>query len=190
MNPPAPPQISASQFPQVYVDLGIDPGKLGCVMLNVEPIQVSDLILYDDLYMADPEKHPHMLGIISETEAHVTLLYGLLRSAMELKKHIDAVLDGWTPQDVTISNIDVFPSNHPDESYVTLVAKLEMTPNLVEANSRLKLLPHIETYPLGYQPHVTICYLNTSSDYQGYVQKLNQAFQGKTVKALGINYGD
>src|SRR3989442_14411485 len=105
--PPA-TEVSASQFPQVYVDLGIDPSKLGCVMLDVEPIVVSNLILYDDLYVTDPIEHPHMQGIVSETEAHVTLLYGFLRSATELKKHIDVVLDGWTPQDVSIAAVDVF----------------------------------------------------------------------------------
>ncbi len=190
MNPTTPPQITASQFPQVYADLGIDPGKLGCMMLNTEPIVVSNLILYDDLYYSDPEKHPYMQGIVSEEVPHVTLLYGLLRSGPELKKHIDAVLDGWTPQDVSIEAIDVFPSNDPDESYVTLIAKLEMTPNLIEANARLKLLPHLDTFPMGFQGHITLAYLNDSSDYQGYIQKLNQAFQGKTVKALGLNYGD
>jgi hypothetical protein len=56
MNPTDTPQISASQFPDVYANLGIDPNKLGCIMLNVEPIQVSNIILYDDLYMADPEE--------------------------------------------------------------------------------------------------------------------------------------
>jgi 2'-5' RNA ligase len=189
MNPPAAPQISASQFPQVYVDLGIDPGKLGCLMLDVEPIQVSNLILYDDLYMADPEEHPHMQGIICEGEPHVTLLYGFMRSAMELKKHIDAVLSGWAPESPTIASIDVFPSNDPGENYVTLIAKLEVTPNLVEANARLKLLPHLDTFA-SYSPHITLCYLNGSSDYQGYIQKLNHAFQGKTIKALDLNYGD
>jgi 2'-5' RNA ligase superfamily len=189
MNPPTPPQISASQFPQVYTDLGIDPGKLGCIMLDVEPIQVSNLILYDDLYHADPDEHPWMQGIVSESVPHVTLLYGLLRSGIELKKHVDAVLDGWTPQDVSIATIDVFPSNDPDESYVTLIAKLAVTPNLLEANARLKLLPHIDTFPT-YQGHITLAYLNDSSDYQGYISTLNNALRGKTVKAVGLNYGD
>lgn len=190
MNPQTIPQITASQFPDVYANLGIDPNKLGCVMLDVEPIQVSNLILYDDLYYADPAKHPYAQGIVSESVPHCTLLYGFLRSATELKKHIDAVLEGWTPQDVTIAAVDVFPSNDPGENYVTLIAKLEMTPNLIEANARLKLLPHLDTFPMGFQGHISLAYLNDSSDYQGYISKLNQAFQGKTIKALELNYGD
>jgi 2'-5' RNA ligase superfamily len=189
MNPVT-PQITASQFPEVYANLGIDPNKLGCLMLDIEPIVVSNLILYDDLYQADPEKHPHMQGIVSENEAHCTLLYGFLRSAMELKKHVDAVLNGWAPESPTIASVDVFPSSDPEESYVTLIAKLEMSPNLVEANARLKLLPHIETFPMGYQGHVTLAYLNASSDYQGYVSKLNETLQGKIIGAMGINYGN
>lgn len=189
MKPPEAPQITASQFPQVYIDLGIDPGKLGCLMLDTEPVQVSDIILYDDLYYADPAKHPHTQGIVSETVPHVTLLYGFLRSATELKKHIGAVLDGWKPEDVVISTIDVFPSNDPDENYVTLIAKLEVTPNLAEANSRLKLLPHLDTFS-SYQPHITLAYINDSSDYQGYISTLNNKFQGKTIAAKGLNYGD
>ena len=190
MKPSDSSQISAGQFPQVYADLGIDPSKLGCLMLNTEPIQVSNIILYDDLYYSDPEKHPYMQGIVSEVVPHCTLLYGFLRSATELKKHIDAVLDGWTPGDLTIAEAGFFPGNDPDENYVTLIAKLEATPNLVEANQRLKLLPHIETFPTGYQPHVTLAYLNGYSDYQSYIQTFNHAFQGKTVKVLGLNYGD
>lgn len=188
MDPVIPLQISASQFPQVYIDLGIDTSKLGCVMLDVEPIQISNIILYDDLYQADPIEHPHMSGIVSEVSPHCTVLYGFLRSATELKKHIDAVLQGWMPQDVTISDIDVFPSNDPGMPYVTLIAKLEPTPNLIEANARLKLLPHLDTFS-SYSPHVTLCYLNDSSDYQGYIDTLNKTLQGKTVKALGLNYG-
>src|SRR5205085_2546493 len=121
---------------------------------------------------------------------HLTLVYGFLRSATELKKHVDAVLEGWTPQDVTIAGVDVFPAGSADSPYTALVATLELTPNLLEANARLKLLPHCETYPLGYMPHVTLCYLNGSSDYQNYVQTLSKELQGKTVKALGLNYGD
>jgi 2'-5' RNA ligase superfamily len=188
MDPQTVPQISASQFPEVYANLGIDPSKLGCVMLNVEPITVSNVILYDDLYYSPTLKYAQ--GIVSESVPHVTLLYGLLRSGIELKKHVDAVLDGWTPEDPIIAEVSYFPSTDPDEHYVVLVAKLAVTPNLAEANARLKLLPHCETFPMGYQPHCSLAYVDDSSDYQGYVQTLNQALQGKTIKALDLNYGD
>jgi len=122
-------------------------------------------------------------------DCHVTLLYGLLRPGPELKKHVDAVLDGWTPQDVTIASVDVFPSGDPTEPYVALVAKLEMTDNLMEAHARLSLLPHLDTHA-SFQAHVTLCYLNSTADTQGYIETLTKELVGKTVKALGINYGD
>ena len=78
-------------------------------------------------------------------------------------------MEGWTPQDVTIASVDVFPAGSGDSPYAALVATLEPTPNLLEANARLKLLPHCETYPLEYKPHVTLCYLNNMSDAQGYI---------------------
>lgn len=189
MNASETPQITASQFPQVYVDLGIDTSKLGCLMLNVEPIKVSGFIPQDNLYIADPEEHPHMQGIVSEISPHCTLLYGFLRSATEMKKHIDAVLDGWTPEDVTISEVSFFQSNDPEENYITLIAKLEVTPNLAEANGRLKLLPHLDTFS-SYLPHITLAYVKDSSPYQGYIRTLNSMYQGKSIKALDLNYGD
>lgn len=184
------PQISANQFPELYEILGIDPNNLGCIMLSLEPIKASGFILYDDLYQTDPVEHPHMQGVISDgPDFHCTLLYGLLRPGPELKRHVDLALDGWTPQDVTIAGFDVFQVNKPDEQYIALVAKLEVTDNLLEAHARLSLLPHLDTHA-EYQPHCTIAYLNTSSNYQGYIRTLNAAYQGKTVRAVGIDYGD
>ena len=182
-------EVTAAQFPQVYQDLGIDPARLGCVMLNTEPISVSNVIYHEDLYYADPAMHKYAQGVVSESVPHVTLLYGLLRSGTELKKHVDAVLAGWEPADPTIAEIGFFPSSAPDEHYVTLVARLEASPNLVEANSRLKLLPHIDTFS-SFKPHLTLAYVSDSSDYQGYITTLNHMYQGMAVRAANLNYGD
>jgi hypothetical protein len=42
-------QVSASQYPTVYQDLGIDPSNLGCIMLDTEPVIVSEIIKQEDL---------------------------------------------------------------------------------------------------------------------------------------------
>lgn len=68
-------QVSSRNFPQVYEDLGIDTNTLGCIMLDVEPIEVSSVIDPEDLYH-DPEDE-FAQGVISEDSPHVTLLYGL-----------------------------------------------------------------------------------------------------------------
>lgn len=178
----------ARSFPQVYVDLGIDLGRLGCLMLDTEPIKVSDLIPQSSLYFADPEKHKYIQGVVSETVPHVTLLYGFLRSAKELQKHIDAVLDGWKPEDLTIRNIDFFPSNEADEYYVTIIAHVEVTDNLKEANTRLSYLPHLNTFP-DYKPHITLAYVRQDINYGKYIKLLNEKYAGTTVKAKSLNYG-
>src|SRR5664279_5771365 len=65
-------QVSSQQFPQVYEDLGIDTNSLGCIMVDIEPIEVSSVIDPEDLYF-DPED-TFAQGIISEDTPHVTLL--------------------------------------------------------------------------------------------------------------------
>jgi len=86
-------QISSRQCPQVYEDLGIDTNKLGCIMVDTEPIEVSSVIDPADLYH-DPEDE-FAQGVISEDAPHVTLLYGLLSSGQAMRKHVDTVLNGW-----------------------------------------------------------------------------------------------
>jgi 2'-5' RNA ligase len=181
--------VTAAQFPQVYEDLGIDTGRLGCVMMDIEPIKVSHIIPEEGLYYADPEKHKWMQGVVSETVPHVTLLYGLLRSGKELRKHIDTVLFGWQPEEIKIDKVDFFYSNDPGESYITLIALVQVTPNLEEANARLGFLPHLNTFPT-YKPHITLAYCKDNSDYHGYIEALNQELAGKKIAVTGLNYGD
>jgi hypothetical protein len=109
-------QISSQQFPQVYEDLGIDTNDLGCIMLDVEPIEVSSVIDPEDLYH-DPEDE-FAQAIISEDTPHVTLLYGLISSGPAMRKHVDTVLDGWELGSVQITAVTAFAGN-PD--YTPLV---------------------------------------------------------------------
>lgn len=183
-------QVTAAQYPQVYEDLGIDPGNLGCLMLNVQPIEVSSVIAPEDLYYADPTKHQHIQGVVSETVPHLTLFYGFLRPASELKKHIDVLLKTWRPEDLTIAEVSTFPSNDPGEAYITLVAKIRVTDNLMEGHQRLSLLPHLDTFPGNWQPHVTLAYLKDSADAAQYIAKLNELYVGQIVNVMGLNYGD
>jgi hypothetical protein len=116
-------------------------------MLDTEPVVVSDIIKPEDLLEVDPAEHPHMQGIVSENVPHCTLLYGLLRPGPELQKHVGAVLDGWKADKVTVDDIAIFETSQDDEPCVCIVALLIVTDELAEANARLRLLPHIDTYP-------------------------------------------
>jgi hypothetical protein len=123
-------------------------------------------------------------GIISETTPHVTLLYGLISSGPAMRKHVDVVLDGWELRSVQITAVTSFEGN-PD--YTPLVAEVS-TDGLDEANARLRLLPHIDTFP-EYRPHVTLAYLKPGADVSGYVDTLNRRLALMQVKCTGINYG-
>jgi hypothetical protein len=175
-------QISSRLFPQVYENLGIDTNKLGCIMLDVEPIEVSSVIDAEDLYR-DPEDE-FAQGIISEGTPHVTLLYGLLSSGQAMRKHVTTVLDGWSLDSVQITGVTAFEGN-PD--FTPLVAEVS-TDGLDEANARLRLLPHIDTFP-SYRPHITLAYLKPDGDVAGYVDTLNRRLALMQVPVLGLNYG-
>lgn len=178
-------QVSSRQFPQVYEDLGIDTAELGCIMADTEPISVSEVIAPEDLYYSDDEEFTQ--GIVSESVPHVTLLYGLISSGPAMKKHVDAVLDGWTLPDVQIETVTAFGSS--DDPYACLVAQLVPSEALIAANARLRLLPHIDTFP-EYVPHMTLAYVkNDPEKVAEYVDTLGRRLSRMVVPIVGLNYG-
>jgi len=189
------PKLSAHQFPQVYQDLGYDLSKLGCIMLPI--VQDDDLmasvtgtISDDDLYVAsDPLAHPWVNGIVLD-KAHVTLLFGLLRTGPEMKKHVDAVLDGNLPNEIAIDHIDYFDSPLEDEPYYCLIAHVKVSDELQGAHDRLTFLPHIDTFP-GYKPHMTLAYIKKSDEARDqYIQQLNSKLRGMILTTdSALNYG-
>jgi 2'-5' RNA ligase len=181
-------QISATNFQKVYEALGIDTGKLGCLMIDVQPVVVNDIISEEDLYYADPEKHKWIQGIVSEDIPHCTVLYGFLRSAKELQPHLTTLLEGVKIETLKIKEIHFFHSNEKGENYKTIIALIEPTEELLEANARASMLPHLNTFT-SYMPHITLAYVKDSCDYMGYIAKLNEVYKGKTIKALDWNFG-
>ena len=75
-------------------------------MADTEPIEVTSVIDPEDLYF-DPED-TFAQGIISEDAPHITLLYGLLSSGQAMRKHVDAVLNGWELGSVQIVGVTSF----------------------------------------------------------------------------------
>lgn len=182
--------LSSHSFPQVYEDLGIDVQELGCIMLNTEPLKVSDVIDADHLYYAADKAHyKYINGIVSETVPHVTLLFGLMSSGQAMKKHVDAVLNDWTLPALEVDHVDFFESKVETEPYYCLVAKITPSEELLEGNARLSFLPHIDTFPT-YQPHITLAYIKKDETLRdSYLELLNTRFKGKTVDPKDINYG-
>lgn len=183
-----PKQLSAHQFKDMYADLGYDLNKLGCIMLDLEPLNFK--VNESALYYAKDKKRFWIDGNVAGKTPHVTLLYGLIRSGEELKKHVDTVLDGKLPKEVTIDHVDFFdtPPNI-DEAYYAIIAHLKITPELQAAHDRLSFLPHIDTFT-GYKAHFTLCYVKKNERTRdALVKSLNKHYEGKTIKAGAINYG-
>jgi 2'-5' RNA ligase len=177
--------ISAAQYPQVYVDLGLDTEQLGCIMADTEPIMISSVIDQADLYYSEDQEFTQ--GIVSESVPHVTLLYGLLSSGPAMQKHVDAVMASWSLAEVQIEDVTAFGAN--DSPYACLVARLVQTPALMEANARLRLLPHIDTFS-DYTPHITLAYVdNDAGKVADYVDELTRRLARTVVAVKGINYG-
>jgi 2'-5' RNA ligase len=187
-------QISAYQFKSVYEDLGYDIGKLGCIMLDIDPEdlgrRVSEVIAPEEIFQSD-DPADHINGI-EAGNPHVTLLYGLLRSGPEMKKHVLEVLDDGRscPQTVQIDRIDYFESPKPDKPYYCIVAHLVITPELQECNDRLKFLPHLNTFS-GYKAHMTLAYIKEDSQVRDrVVAQLNGLLRGRLLPTTGLNFGD
>ena len=179
--------VSARDFPDLYDGTGVNPDDLGCIMLDVEPMDVLKHLpaeLHDNLVQATT-RHDHAMGAVAESEAHVTLLYGLLENGNVWKDKVDAVLTGWKLDRVEIDEVGFFET--PDSFAV--VAHVKLTGDLVDGHERLTLLPHIQTFS-EYKPHITLAYVDKDTDVTPWVKALGAAYNGKTVKSVGINYGD
>jgi hypothetical protein len=176
---------------QVYDELGIVPQDLGCIMLNTEPLKISDIIDEQNLYYAqDQVAHRYVNGIVSEKVPHITLLWGLMQSGEDWKPQVDKVLEDWNIDTVKVAQVTYFESPYEDEQYYCLIAELELTPELVEGNSRLRLLPHIDTFP-DYRAHITLAYIQKDEQIRDdLMYALNNRFLGKNVNITGLNYGD
>lgn len=179
---------TAHMFPQVYIDLGIDVSGLGCIMLDTEPLQVDDIIAEEDLYFSETMKYAQ--GIVSQSVPHCTLLYGLMSSGTAMKKHVDAVLEGWDIDDVEIAGVSYFESTSEEDPYYCLIAELVVTPALIEGNGRLKFLPSIDTF-IGYKPHISLAYIKSGDEQKRdkYIERLNARFVGMSPKVIALNYG-
>lgn len=188
-------QLSAHQFEDVFTDLGYDLNKLGCIMLDIDASGVADgakdVIPKELLYTSPDEDKYWIKGFVAEDNAHVTLLYGLLQPGMALKKHVDTLLKDATPDEVEIDNIGFFASpESEDEEYWTIVAHIKPTAALKEANERLRMLPHIETYP-RFKPHMTLAYIHSDETKRDEVIKnLNDLLSGLVLFSKKLNYGD
>ena len=172
--------------------MGVNIRDLGCVMLDVEPLDIKGAIPAEWAYHSQNPNLAHVSGI--QTEAHVTLLFGLLSNAHAIRGAVDEVLDGWESGVVSTRTIEAFQSPIPDEPYSCIVAKLNVSRQLQDAHARLSLLPHIDTHP-KYLPHVTIAYVHKDRCSEA-IAAVRRALGTRDIwtyaelTPIGLNYGD
>lgn len=177
-------QIASRDYPDLYDDIDIDTDDLGCIMLDLEPMEVLKHVEgLEDQIFENPKWDQG--SVPAETVPHVTLLYGLLENGNKWKNKVDLLLKEWKLKSVKIDHVGYFET--PD-SYA-VIAHLEKTPELVDGHERLTLLPHVNTFS-EYLPHMTLAYVKLDADPEEWVKALGKVYNGKTVKAAGINYGD
>jgi 2'-5' RNA ligase len=169
----------------VLESLGIDTSQLGCVMLDVERL---DVLKYVDNAKADlSDTEMDYSNVPAEEVPHVTLLFGLMKSAHEFKDQVDQLLEDIDISEVTTERVGSFDSG---DDAVPIVAHVKPTPELLKAHDELTKLPHVNTYT-DYQPHITLAYVkNDQAVIDKWVKALSEHYNGKTVKVTGVNYGD
>lgn len=173
----------------IYNALGIQRDKLGCIMLSTKPLKVSDIINTDDLYTSKDDDKFWIDGVVSEDVPHVTLLFGLMQSGSDWKPYVDKLLEGWACPTIEIDNVSYFDSPYETENYYCIVAKLVVAPELLDANSRLRNLPHIDNFS-QYTPHLTLAYIKKDDTLRDEIlYALNNRFAGTKVNTTELDYG-
>ena len=173
-------------------DLGVSIPKLGCVMLDVEPLDIKGAISAEWAYTSTNQNLGNVSGI--QSKGHITLLFGLLHNANTIRPAIDEVLDGWEPGDIFTQSISAFPSPMADEPYSCIIAEIQLTPAISDAHARLSLLPHIDSHPT-YRPHLTSAYVHKDREMDA-IDAVRRAlgtrdiFTHAKLETIGLNYGE
>jgi len=188
--------IKAHDYKEIYTMLGYNLSKLGCLMLDTEPIKtVYYEIMQDGVTTYFPEyktKNKDRFwidGYVADKTPHLTLFYGFLQEAKCYKWHIEKLMEDTSISSVTIEDVDYFESPYEDEKYYCIVAKVAKTPELMYAHNKMMLLPNIQTFP-DYKPHITIAYIIKDEEIRDrFIQHLKTELVGKIIPVTGINYG-
>jgi len=179
-------------MPNLPMPAGLDTPDLECVMLDVQPINLTQFyynekISPDDLFYGDIPKLKYAQGAVCEDQAHVTLLFGIHPSETYFNDVMNA-LDGWTPEDVLVKDVGFFPSNIEGQDYNVIVLNIVPTPNLLDARRRLTQLNYTDSFPT-YKPHVTIAYIKGSADKDAWISTLQGYFKNRVLVPTGVNLG-
>ena len=175
---------------KLYNDLDINLDTLGCVMLEVETLNMPHWLSNpsEDSYIQQlyTYKSPNparywINGWVADKTPHVTLLYGLLQSKQKLELYVPLLLKDLQLPIVEVESIGYFESPYPCENYYCIVAHIKVTNELLQCHKLLEFLPHINTF-MSYKPHVTLVYIGKfESDRDNLIRDLTAEFVGKIL---------
>lgn len=174
------------EFKQVTDKLGIFPNELGAVMLDFEPIDNLTAIIPEEWLYYSPNQEQWWIKGWVANKAHLTLKYGLLQKAYELKDEIAKLTEGLSLPQVRVAYATTFQD--PGNPYTTIVLALEDDPALLEFNRRLSYLPHVDTYT-PWVPHVTVAYIH-SGFVTPAVERVHNMMTGRILIPRGLNLGE
>lgn len=178
-------------MPNLPMPEGVTMPDLECVMLDTPLLDVRNAygedLNEDDFFYGDVPELKYAQGPVAETEAHVTLLFGIHPSDTYVED-VYTVLEGWDLPDILFNEVEVFPSTVEGQDYKCLVMKVVSSAQLVLGNKKLRELPYTNRFE-EYRPHVTLAYLKGSADIEEWKTRMNSAFAFKWYEALGLNLG-
>ena len=174
------------EFIHVTDKLGVFPTELGAVMLDFEPIDNLTAIIPEEWLYYSPNQEQWWIKGWVANKAHLTLKYGLLQKAYELKDEIAKLTEDLSLPQVRVAYATTFQD--PGKPYVAVVLALEDDPKLLEFHRRLSYLPHVDTFT-PWVPHVTVAYVKR--EYADLAVALsNHVFIGQTLIPTRINLGE
>ena len=175
---------SIYDYKEVTDKLGIYPAELGCVMLDFEPI-TDNIIPPEWEYYSPKQEFWWVMGVVSD-RAHLTLKYGLLQKAYELKDEINALVGDLSLPKAQV--VGAMEFRQPNDPYSAVVLKIDENPELLEFNRRLSYLPHIDTFT-PWVPHVTIAYVH-AEHAPAAIEMVNSALYGRTLIPRELDLGE
>lgn len=163
---------------------------LECVMLNVTPFDVEmdmgEAYREEDLFYGDTEELNYAQGIVADTDAHVTLLWGI-HPSNDYEEDVWVALDGWDFPRLLINEVGVFQT--PGTDYKVVVAHVVPSQALLAGRERLKTLDYTASvHP--YKPHITLAYLKADADHKEWVYRLNSEYAHTFVEPIGLDLGN
>lgn len=178
-------------MPAMPLPTGVKKSDLECVMLRVMPFDVEEdmgeAFHEEDLFYSEGDEDlKYAQGVVADTDAHITLLWGIHPSD-HYEESVWTLLDGWDFPQVLINEVGVF--NSPDKSYYIVVAHVVPSQALLAGRQRLMVLPYTES-EFQYRPHITLAYLKPEADREEWVRRLNAKYAHTFVDSYGLDLGN